>query len=90
MSELADLAYQRDLDIELAKLEAEFQRWRAGALSPYELSDLIHAFHQGPSRELFAKYDRKLREFAVADALHRGVLTEIEVGPDQIAVLPKP
>ncbi len=90
ISELAHLAYRRDLDVELAKLEAEFRRWRAGALSPHELSDLVHASHQGPSRELFAKYDRKFHQFAVADALHRGVLTEADVGPDLMAVLPKP
>lgn len=90
MSDLAHLAYQRELEIELAKLEAEFQRWRAGSLSPHELSELIHAFHQGPSRELFATYDRKFHRFAVANALLRGVLTEAEVGPDLMALLPEP
>jgi hypothetical protein len=89
MSDLAGLAYQRDLDAELAKLEVEFRRWRDGELSPHELSDLIHAFHQGPSRQLFSKYDRRLREFAVADALRRGVLTEAEVGPEILALLPQ-
>lgn len=89
MSELADLAYQRDLNAELAKLDAEFQRWRNAELSPHELSDLIHAFHQGPSRELFSKYDRRLREFAVADALRRSILTEAEVGPEILTVLPQ-
>jgi hypothetical protein len=87
MHELADIAYRRDLDVELAKLEREFQRWRSGELSPHDLSDVIHAFHHGPSRELFAHYDRKFRHFAVADAIRRGVLTEAEVGPELIALL---
>jgi hypothetical protein len=87
MTELAGLAYQRDLDVELDKLEAEFRRWRSGEISPHDLSDLIHVFHQGPSRQLFAHYDPKLRHFAIADALRRGVLTEAEVGPDLVALL---
>lgn len=87
LSELAALAYQRDLDAELTKLEAEFQRWRAGELSPHDLSDLIHAFHQGPSRQLFSRYDRKFRDFAVADAIRRGVLSEDEVGAEILLLL---
>jgi hypothetical protein len=87
LAELAGLAYQRDLDAELAKLEAEFQKWRAGELSGHDLSDLIHAFHQGPSRDLFKAYDHRFREFAVANAIRRGVLTETEVGPEILALL---
>ena len=89
MSELARLAYQRDLDAELGNLEAEFRRWRARELSPHDLADLIHAFHQGPSRRLYSKYDQSIREFAVADAVRRGVLTEVEVGPEILALLPQ-
>jgi hypothetical protein len=86
-AELAALAYQRDLDAELAKLEAEFQKWRAGELSGHDLSDRIHVFHQGASRELFNAYDQRFRQFAVANALRRGVLTEDEVGPEIRALL---
>jgi hypothetical protein len=86
-AELAGLAYQRELDAELAKLDAEFQRWRAGELSGHDLSDLIHSFHQGPSRELFRAYDQRFREFAVLSAIRRGVLTETEVGPEILAIL---
>ena len=87
LHELAALAYQRDLDVELAKLEVEFTRWRAGELSPHELSDLVHDFHQGPSRKLFAKYDQRFRELNVADAIRRGVLSTDEVGAEILALL---
>ena len=87
LAELAGLAYQRDLDAELAKLDAQFQRWRAGELSGHDLSDLIHAFHQGPSRELFKTYDPSVRAFAVVHAMRRGVLTETEIGAEILAVL---
>ncbi len=75
------------LAAELAKLEVEFQRWRAGELSPHELSDLIHEFHQGPSRHLFSKYDHDFRELNVVDAIRRGVLTTAEVGPETLLLL---
>ena len=87
LHELAVLAYQRDLDVELTKLEVEFTRWRAGELSPHELSALIHDFHQGPSRELFSKYDQRFRELNVADAIRRGVLSTDEVGVEILALL---
>jgi hypothetical protein len=87
LSELAALAYQRELDAELGKLETEFRRWRSGELSPHELSDLIHAFHNGPSRELFSRYDRRFRDFAVVDAVRRGVLSEAEVGSEILSLL---
>ena len=87
LSELAALAYQRELDSELAKLETEFRRWRSGELSPHELSELIHAFHNGPSRELFSRYDRRFRDLAVAGAVRRGVLSEVEVGSEILSLL---
>jgi hypothetical protein len=87
LQELAALAYQRELNAELAKLEVEFQRWRSGDLSPHELSELIHAFHDGPSRKLFSRYDRKFRDVAVAEAVRHGVLTEAEVGSEMLSLL---
>jgi len=87
IAELAGLAHQRELDAELAKLEREFAKWRAGELSGYELAALIQAFQQGPSRELANRYDRRFREFALANAITRGVLTEAEAGPEILALL---
>lgn len=85
--QLAAIAHERDLAVELARLEAAFQRWRAQELDAFELSDLIHRFHQGPSRDLFSKYDRANMDFAVAHAIHRGILTEAEVGTEVLDVL---
>ena len=87
LRELGGIAYERDLSGELAKLESEFKRWRGGQISPFELSDTIHRFHQGPSRRLFSKYDGSQLEFAVAHAIHRGVITEEEAGAETIELL---
>lgn len=87
LRELAGVAYERDLSEELAKLEPEFQRWRAGEMDAFALSDAIHRFHQGPSRRLFSRYDGANLEFAVARAIHRGVLSKEEAGAEAIDAL---
>lgn len=87
LRELGGIAYERDLSEELAKLESEFRRWRGGEIDAFALSEAIHRFHQGPSRELFSKYDHSNLDLAVAHAIHRGVLTKQEAGADVIQVL---
>jgi hypothetical protein len=87
LRDLCAMAYERELSADLSKLEAEFGRWRAGELDAYELSERIHRFHQGPARKLFSKYDPSNREFTVADAIHRGLITEEEAGADAIEML---
>lgn len=37
-------------------LAEAFERWRVGAASSVEISDLIHEFHQGPSRQSRGTY----------------------------------
>jgi len=77
--ELAALAHDRELLVELAKLHDAFARWRSGELDPHELNDIIHAFHQGPSRKLFSHYTDSDPIIPVAAAIVRGVLSEAEV-----------
>jgi hypothetical protein len=66
LRELASIAYERELARELAKLEDGFRRWRAGEINAFGLSDAIHLFHQGPSRDLFSKYAPSNLEIVVA------------------------
>jgi hypothetical protein len=56
LRDLAGLAYRRELGNELAKLEMDFTRWRSGEIDPFELSDRIHRFHDGVSRDLYVTY----------------------------------
>ena len=84
--ELCALAYERELSAELARLEAAFRRWRAEEINAFGLSDLIHQFHQGPSRELFLRYDQ-VDPLLVASAIHRGIIPEAEVGAEVLELL---
>jgi hypothetical protein len=89
LRELGGIAYERDLSEHLASLESEFGRWRAGEIDAFALSEAIHQFHQGPARELFSSYGTSDVEFAVANAIHRGVLKEEEVGAEALEILGK-
>jgi len=82
LRELAGLASDRELGAELGQLEAAFAEWRAGRISPYELSTRIHAFHQGPARDLFVLYTRVHAETLVARAVAYDILREGEVPPE--------
>jgi hypothetical protein len=87
LRELADLAYRRELGAELAKLEAQFARWRGGELDPFELGDAIHRFHDGVSRELYNLYGNLPPHQAVPRALALEILQEADVPPDLLAAL---
>lgn len=87
LRELGGMAYERELSAELSNLETDFGRWRAGEIDAHDLWDHIHRFHQGPAQKLFSKYERSNIDFAIADAIHRGLITEEEAGADVIEML---
>ena len=67
-------AHDEELRRALVPVAEAFKRWEHGELGSAELSDLIHRFHQGPARELFARYNNPHMELAVAHAITVGVL----------------
>lgn len=77
---LAGIAYERELTAALGRLQGQFADWRAGQLSPFALSDAIHAFHNVTARDLYVFYRGKPSP-CVAHALATGVLSEQEVPP---------
>jgi hypothetical protein len=87
LRELARLAYTRELGAELAKLEAEFARWRGGEIDPHELSQRIHRFHDGVSRDLYVFYRDVLPVLAVARAVALNVIQEAEIPPEILSAL---
>src|SRR5690242_11408651 len=87
MRELHAKAYERDLADELSRLESEFVRWHSDESTVFELSAAIHRFHQGPSRELYTRYNGQMLELVVADAICRGLLTKAEVGAEILEIL---
>lgn len=87
LRDLVGVAYGRELAGELAKLEKQFVRWRAGEIDPFELNDLVHRFHDGASRELYKQYTNSDLEWAAASAIMRGVVSEEEAGPEVAAAI---
>jgi hypothetical protein len=79
---LAGIAYERELERELSSLLGQFQNWRNGEIDPFELSDHIHEFHEGPNRGLYNFYNRADPHMAVARALVEELLSESEVPDD--------
>ena len=76
---MAEEAYRRELDAELAKLAHQCERWRRSEFNPSELSNQIHEFHNGVNRRLYVQYSNEKPRFAVANAVARGVLRRQEV-----------
>lgn len=85
---LAELAYERELGQHLTELAAAFGDWKRGNITAGELSDLVHEFHQGPAREVWARHATlKSTDRRVAWGLANGLLEEREVAPDLLALV---
>ncbi|HEV8577866.1 MAG TPA: hypothetical protein VGX68_02190 [Thermoanaerobaculia bacterium] len=87
LRELAGVAYSRELATELSKVEADFAKWRSGEIDPFELSDRIHRFHNGISRDLYVTYRDLSPHHSVARAVAYGILEGTEIPPEILAAL---
>jgi hypothetical protein len=88
--QLAGLLYERALAQALKQLEREFARWRQGRCDPFELEEQIHAFHEGPARQLFTRFGPQPADMiaiSVAQAIASGQLTREEAGPEVLEAL---
>ena len=85
--EFADQAYEEELRRALAPLADAFERWKVGAASSVEISDLIHEFHQGPSRQLRGTYTALKPDALVARAVAVGVIARKSLPPEVAASL---
>ena len=73
---LAGIAWERQLRDELIKIGDVITEMESGGLSPFDVSDRVHQFHNGISRELFTRYSVSDPWFAVCRAHCYGVLTD--------------
>lgn len=81
LRELADLAYERELNNALNKLEEKFVSWKKGSIGSFELSHEIHLYHNGISQELYKKYNYSdLLDLTVGWAIANNILKKEEVG----------
>lgn len=79
LRKLAGLAYERELAKALEALEKSFRQWRKKKINAFELSDLIHKFHNGVARNLWSFYETGHTEIIVRRAIAEGIILETEV-----------
>jgi hypothetical protein len=84
LRELADKAYEEELRRALAPLAEAFERWKVHGASSFEISELIHEFHQGPSRKILGTYQTLKPDALMARAVALGVLAG-EILPPEVA-----
>lgn len=80
--QLIGQAYRREQEKALDSLRREFDRWRSGEIDCWELTELIHRFHNGESRGLYKIYEMGDIKIALARAMGVGILAEDEVPAD--------
>ena len=87
LRELASEAYEKELFLELAKLDRSFAEWRAGKIGSGELSYRIHQYETGASRKLFIQYNEGKNDFNVAYAIVTGILDRKEIPVELIEAI---
>ena len=73
---LAELAWGRMLRQEFMAIRDSIDSMEQGDVSPFEVSDVIHRFHNGVSRELYSQFSESVPWFGVCSAYLGGVLTD--------------
>jgi len=79
LRELAGIAYERELRKALQPVEQALADMHAGKRNAFEVSEVIHQFHQKPARELWIRYARSSLEMAIHSALFENVITPEEI-----------
>ncbi len=87
LRELKGLAWERELEEALRLLRSDFEAWEKGEIPAFELSDRIHKFHNGRSRELFNLYSGSLDNWWIEHTIAQGVIDEAELSDDLRDVL---
>jgi len=87
LSQLASIAYERELDQELEKLGQRFDNWRNRKIDGFELNDLIHKFHQGTSRDVWKTYNYLDADMVVSRAIVIGLLKKEEIPEDLLETI---
>ncbi len=83
LRKLALFVVEKELHRQLEDLSTRFDGWKAGEMSSRELRHVLHAYVDGPSRELFRQHREVPADIFVADAVARGVLAQEDV-PDDV------
>lgn len=80
LRQFAQESWETELDDSLEQLVEEFSRWADNGMNAFELSDKIHKFHNGASRELYSRYTGLDPDTVVARAIAMGILKDVILG----------
>jgi hypothetical protein len=80
--EMAGVAYERAMAAALDKLLAAFQKWKQGKMTPFDLDEEIHQYHNGTARDLCKLYGTGDPDMAVLIALSKEILKIEELNED--------
>jgi len=89
LREYSSIAYEAELRHELEALATQFDEWKNGTMDSWELTEAIHQFHNGASRELYKKYNYGSTELNVAHAIFTGLLDRRQVPAELVDHLAK-
>ncbi|MBW3570198.1 MAG: hypothetical protein KY467_03755 [Gemmatimonadetes bacterium] len=87
LRELRRLAWEAELGEALLPIAERMDAWRRGEASAFQVSDEIHRFHDGASREIWKTYQSRDTEMLLAKALADGYLRREQVPNPVYAVL---
>jgi len=90
LRELMIEAYERELHRELSRLDQHFTAWRRDEISNGEMSDHVHRYETGPSRDLFKHYNHTPHDLSVAYAIVTGILSSDEIPADVLDAIEGP
>ena len=76
MRHLGGLLYTRNLDAALGRLRERFEAWHDGDIDGFELSEDIHHFYTGPSRELYKRFAHASTS-CIENEIARGLYEEV-------------
>lgn len=79
LRELGGKVYEAEMTLELDKIYAEFQAWKAGTIDCWDLNDEIHKFHNGVSRKMWGFYSGRQPEFEIVYGLNNGLITRSDI-----------
>lgn len=87
LRELAGAVHEEELRRALAPVADAFGRMRRGEISPVEVSEIIHEFHQGPARWIWASHASLDPAVLVARGVADGTLPRERVPAEILAAL---
>ena len=84
---LCSMAYEEELKRALLGLAKKVDLWKSGVLTSAKLTEEIHMFHDGESREIFKRYAHPMEKMCAAWAIANGILQRDVISPEVMEAL---